>query len=71
MHTGNLREIQQDLAAISEKLDLVFKQASEQEQNQFFEGIGAAQYYLNESHWKIEWVIEQIEAMQHQSDSTR
>lgn len=65
MQPENLQEIQQDIEVISQKLDLVFEQASEQEQNQFFESIGAAQYYLSESQWKIESMIEQIKAMQH------
>lgn len=60
-----LRAIQQDLAAISERLGILFAQASDDEKNQFFEEIGAARYYMEEAHWRIQAVIEEL-----QEDST-
>lgn len=56
-----LKAIQQELGAISSRLGTLLAQASNDEKNQFFEEIGAARYYMEEVHWRIQAVIEQLE----------
>lgn len=56
-----LKAIQQELAANSERLGTLLAQASDDEKNQFFQDVGAARYYMEEAHWRIQAVIEQLE----------